>query len=139
MLTTALVCLAMNIYWEARSQSTAGQIAVAQVVINRVNDSRYPDNVCDVVTQGVRHSGSDLPVKHKCQFSWFCDGLKDKPTDSKAWAKALLVAVTVHDGKTVDMLDGATHYHAVNVYPDWALTKTKTSRIDNHIFYRWEK
>ena len=118
MFTTALVCLAMNVYWEARSQSTAGQIAV---------------------TQGVRHSGSDLPVRHKCQFSFFCDGLKDEPTDSKAWAKALLVAVTVHDGKTIDMLEGATHYHAVNVHPAWAKTKTRTARIDDHIFYRWEK
>ena len=139
MFTTALVCLAMNVYWEARSQSTAGQIAVAQVVINRVNDNRYPQNVCDVVTQGVRHSGSDLPVRHKCQFSWFCDCLKDYPTDHKAWAKSMMVAISVLDGKTVDMLDGATHYHAVNVYPGWALTKTRTARIDNHIFYRWEK
>ena len=139
MFTTALVCLAMNVYWEARSQSTVGQIAVAQVVINRVNDDRYPDSVCDVVTQGVRHSGSDVPVKHKCQFSWFCDGLKDYPKDHKAWAKSMMVAISVLDGKTVDMLDGATHYHAVNVYPEWALTKTRTARIDNHIFYRWEK
>ena len=139
MFTTALVCLAMNIYWEARSQSTAGQIAVAQVVINRVNDSRYPDSVCNVVTQGVRHSGSDLPVRHKCQFSWFCDGLKDYPTNHRAWSKSMTVAISVLEGKTVDMLDGATHYHAVNVYPEWALTKTRTARIDNHIFYRWEK
>ena len=117
MLTTALVCLAMNVYHEARSQSTAGQIAVAQVVINRVNDSRYPDNVCDVVTQGVMHN----------------------PTDSVAWSNAILVALTVHDGMTVDMLEGATHYHATSVQPDWAVTKTRTARIDDHIFYRWEK
>ena len=51
----------------------------------------------------------------------------------------MMVAIRVLDGKTVDMLDGATHYHAVNVYPEWALTKTRTARIDNHIFYRWEK
>ena len=139
MLTTALVCLAMNIYHEARDQSTAGQIAVAQVVINRVNDTRYPDNVCDVVTQGLVHSGSTLPVRHKCHFSWYCDGLKDEPTDGNAWGDALLVAVTVHDGKTVDMLEGATHYHAISVYPNWANTKTRTARIDDHIFYRWEK
>jgi spore germination cell wall hydrolase CwlJ-like protein len=129
----------MNVFWEARSQSTAGQVAVAQVVINRVNDSRYPDTICGVVTQAVRHSGSTLPVKHKCQFSWYCDGKKDKPTDDKSWSKALLVAVTVFDGKTVDILEGATHYHATSVYPDWANTKTRTARIDDHIFYRWEK
>ena len=139
MFTTALVCLAMNVYWEARSQSTAGQIAVAQVVINRVNDNRYPDTVCDVVTQGVVKSGSTLPVRHKCQFSWYCDGKKDNPTDSTAWSNALLVALTVHDGLTVDMLEGATHYHATSVQPDWAVTKTRTARIDDHIFYRWEK
>ena len=139
MFTTALVCLAMNVYWEARSQSTAGQIAVAQVVINRVNDNRYPENVCSVVTQGVVHSGTDLPVRHKCQFSWYCDGKKDYPKDHGAWANSMMVAISVLDGKTVDMLDGATHYHAVNVYPDWAVTKTRTARIDDHIFYRWEK
>tara|TARA_R100001510_G_C7597376_1_gene165066 strand:+ start:376 stop:795 length:420 start_codon:yes stop_codon:yes gene_type:complete len=139
MLTTGLICLAMNVYWEARSQSTAGQIGVAQVVINRVNDKRFPDNVCDVVTQGVKHAGTDIPVKHQCHFSWHCDGLSDNPTDDSAWAKALVVAVTVYDGKTIDMLDGATHYHATSVNPDWAVTKTRTTRIDNHIFYRWEK
>ena len=129
----------MNVYHEARSQSTAGQIAVAQVVINRVNDKRYPDNICGVVTEGLVHSGSTLPVRHKCQFSWYCDGKKDDPKNEKAWGKALLVAVTVYDGKTVDMLDGATHYHATSVYPNWASSKTRTSRIDDHIFYRWEK
>ena len=50
-----------------------------------------------------------------------------------------LISVTVHDGKTIDMLEGATHYHAVDVNPDWAKTKTRTARIDDHIFYRWEK
>ena len=139
MIVEALMCLALNVYHEARSQSTAGQIAVAQVVINRVNDTRYPNTVCEVVYEGPTYTNSDLPVRHRCQFSWYCDGKKDYPKDIDAWTKSLSVASTVLDGKTIDMLDNATHYHAIYVKPAWAKTKTRTARIDNHIFYRWEK
>jgi len=137
-LTSALVCLALNVYHEARDQSTAGQIAVAQVVINRTNDDRYPNTVCEVVQQGPVYKNTDLPVRHKCQFSWYCDGKKDYAEDTEALTKALAVASTVIDGQTIDIVDGATHYHAVYVHPDWAKTKVKTVRIDNHIFYRWQ-
>ena len=137
-LTSALICLALNVYHEARDQSTAGQVAVAQVVINRTNDDRYPSTVCEVVQQGPVYKNTDLPVRHKCQFSWYCDGKKDNPKNSKALTKALAVASTVLDGNTIDIIDGATHYHAVYVKPDWIKTKIRTVRIDNHIFYRWE-
>ena len=75
-----LICLAMNIYHEARGQSIAGQMAVALVTINRMNDSRYPNTICEVVMEGpTRVSWNDkskeYPIKHRCQFSWFCDGI----------------------------------------------------------------
>ena len=140
-LETALMCMAFNIYHEANNQSMLGQIAVGQVVMNRVEDSRFPDTVCEVVKQAVTYKGTDKPVLHKCQFSWYCDGKKDEPNyDSKAWSKALKYAVVVLGGDiTLDFTDGATHYHATYVRPAWAKTKTRTTRIDRHIFYRWEK
>ena len=140
-LETALMCMAFNIYHEANNQSMLGQIAVGQVVMNRVEDSRFPDTVCEVVKQAVTYKGTDKPVLHKCQFSWYCDGKKDEPNyDSKSWSKALRYAVVVLGGNiTLDFTDGATHYHATYVRPAWAKTKTRTTRIDRHIFYRWEK
>ena len=140
-LETALMCMAFNIYHEANNQSMLGQIAVGQVVMNRVEDSRFPDTVCEVVKQAVTYKGTEKPVLHKCQFSWYCDGKKDEPNyDSKSWSKALKYAVVVLGGDvTLDFTDGATHYHATYVRPAWAKTKTRTTRIDRHIFYRWEK
>ena len=140
-LETALMCMAINIYHEAINQSMLGQIAVGQVVMNRVEDSRFPDTVCEVVKQAVTYKGTDKPVLHKCQFSWYCDGKKDEPNyDSKSWSKALKYAVVVLGGDiTLDFTDGATHYHATYVRPAWAKTKTRTTRIDRHIFYRWER
>ena len=140
-LETALMCMAFNIYHEANNQSMLGQIAVGQVVMNRVEDRRFPDTVCEVVKQAVTYKGTDKPVLHKCQFSWYCDGKKDEPNyDSKSWSNALKYAVVVLGGDiTLDFTDGATHYHATYVRPAWAKTKTRTTRIDRHIFYRWEK
>ena len=140
-LETALMCMAFNIYHEANNQSMLGQIAVGQVVMNRVEDCRFPDTVCEVVKQAVTYKGTDKPVLHKCQFSWYCDGKKDEPNyDSKSWSNALKYAVVVLGGDiTLDFTDGATHYHATYVRPAWAKTKTRTTRIDRHIFYRWEK
>ena len=140
-LETALMCMVFNIYHVANNQSMLGQIAVGQVVMNRVEDSRFPDTVCEVVKQAVTYKGTDKPVLHKCQFSWYCDGKKDEPNyDSKSWSNALKYAVVVLGGDiTLDFTDGATHYHATYVRPAWAKTKTRTTRIDRHIFYRWEK
>ena len=140
-LETALMCMAFNIYHEANNQSMLGQIAVGQVVMNRVEDSRFPDTVCEVVKEAVTYKNTDKPVLHKCQFSWYCDGKKDEPNyDSKSWSNALKYAVVVLGGDiTLDFTDGATHYHATYVRPAWAKTKTRTTRIDRHIFYRWER
>jgi spore germination cell wall hydrolase CwlJ-like protein len=118
-----------------------GQIAVGQVVMNRVWDNRFPDTVCEVVTEAVTYKGTKKPVLHKCQFSWYCDGAKDDVNkDSKAWRYSLEYASIVLSGRIVlDITEGATHYHATYVRPSWAKTKTRTTRIDRHIFYRWEK
>ena len=141
LIETALMCLALNTYHEAKNQSMIGQIATAQVVMNRVEDSRYPNTVCEVVKQGPKYKGSDVPVRHKCQFSWFCDGKSDEPKkDSKEWFKAQDYARIVLSGRiALDVTEGATHYHATYVKPSWAKTKTRTTRIESHIFYRWEK
>ena len=135
------MCLALNTYHEAKNQSMIGQVATAQVVMNRVADSRYPNSVCEVVKQGPKYKGSDVPVRHKCQFSWFCDGKSDEPRrDSKEWRMAQEYARIVLSGRIVlDVTEGATHYHATYVRPAWAKTKTRTTRIERHIFYRWEK
>tara|TARA_A100001201_G_C3955011_1_gene160841 strand:- start:6 stop:434 length:429 start_codon:yes stop_codon:yes gene_type:complete len=140
-LETALMCMALNMYHEAKNQSMLGQLAVGQVVMNRVEDKRFPDNVCDVITEAVTYKGTDKPVLHKCQFSWYCDGQKDEPDfDSKEWWDAKEYASIVLSGTIMlDVTEGATHYHATYVRPAWAKTKTKTTRIDRHIFYRWEK
>ena len=141
LIETALMCLALNTYHEAKNQSMIGQVATAQVVMNRVADSRYPNTVCEVVKQGPKYKGSDIPVRHKCQFSWHCDGKSDEPKrDSEAWFKAQDYARIVLSGRiALDVTEGATHYHATYVKPSWAKTKTRTTRIEKHIFYRWEK
>ena len=140
-LETALMCMAFNIYHEARNESMLGQIAVGQVVMNRVWDKRFPNTVCEVVKQAVTHKGTNKPVLFRCSFSWYCDGqVDDVNKDSNAWRYSLEYASIVLSGRIVlDITEGATHYHATYVRPSWAKTKTRTTRIDRHIFYRWEK
>jgi len=139
MIAEALVCLALNVYHEARDQPFIGQVAVAQVVMNRVKDERYPDDVCGVVKQGLTYSwDTDYPVLNRCQFSWYCDGKSDKTPDAEAHNRSMLVAHGVMNGHLDDFVEGSTHYHATYVRPDWAETKTKVVQIGEHIFYRWE-
>ena len=141
-------CLADNIYWEARNQPTKGMIAVAMVTRNRVEDSRYPDTYCGVVEQGpVRESwkknGTFYPVRHRCQFSWYCDGKSDEiPSFDGDIFQLIYEYAELYlrpDVILIDITDGATHYHADYVYPEWRKSKTKTVEIGDHIFYRWEK
>ena len=141
LLASPLMCMAMNIYHEARNESTVGQMAVAQVVINRVEDDRFPDDVCSVVLQGKTYtapSGKVYPVKDRCQFSWYCDGLPDEPRNDKAFVRSQEVAAMVLQGWTSTFFDGATHYHADYVLPNWAHHHTRIVKIDTHIFYRWD-
>ena len=139
-LETALMCMATNIYHEAKNQPMVGQIAVAQVVMNRVKDSRYPNTICDVIKQGLTYKNGKV-VLGKCQFSWYCDGKKDDVNmKSEKWRNSIRYASMVMTNKiTLDITEGATHYHATYVRPAWARTKTKTVRINRHIFYKWER
>jgi len=123
LLKSSLLCLALNIYHEARDQSLAGQVAVAQVVINRVLHKDYPSTVCSV-------------VKQRNQFSWLWDDISDKPYEKEAWILSKRVAKTVLDGVTIEIVEGATHYHATSVNPSWAKKLKKIVQIDDHIFYK---
>ena len=136
-------CLALNMYHEARGQGIAGELAVTAVVLNRVNDKRYPDTVCEVVEEGpTRASWKDpkvrYPIKNRCQFSWFCDGKSDMPRNKKIYNRmyGLADAILTNDLPFIDITGGATHYHADYVSPAWAKTKTKTVKIQDHIFYK---
>jgi len=131
-------CLAQNIYYEARGSSYADMIAVADVVLNRVEDTRYPNTVCEVVQQGEKNANGTMK-RHRCQFSWYCDGKSDWPANTDAWVLAQQIAYNMY---TLDnfrgLTEGATHYHADYVNPSWARTLTLTGTIGVHKFYRWE-
>ncbi len=131
-----LECMSKNIYFEAALESTAGKLAVAQVTMNRVNSKQYPNTVCKVVYQG-RHYKSGLPVKDRCQFSWYCDGKLDVPHIGAMWRESSEIAVYVlATPDLIDITDGATHYHADYISsPKWADPRRKTVEIDTHIFY----
>jgi N-acetylmuramoyl-L-alanine amidase len=133
---TELECLSLNIYHEARNESTAGQVAVGQVTLNRVESSRFPDSVCGVVQQGIYRGG--YPVRDRCQFSWFCDGLSDNPYDIPAYNRSVEIAqwLLFTNPWLPDFTDGSLFYHAEYVLPKWSRVKKKTMRIDTHIFYR---
>jgi spore germination cell wall hydrolase CwlJ-like protein len=126
-LAEQLECLALNIYWEARSEPATGQLAVAAVTLNRVAHPRYPNSVCDVVYQ----SGA-----RGCQFSWWCDGKPDQPRERVAWAKALDVAFLAASLDLPDPTSGALWYHADYVDPRWARSKLVVARIGRHLFFR---
>jgi spore germination cell wall hydrolase CwlJ-like protein len=126
-------CLALNVYWEARSEPVDGQIAVAAVTLNRANDPRFPQDVCSVVRDGGETR------RHRCQFSWWCDGKQDTPLEKRAWNRAMMVARLVYAGAIADPTQGALWYHADYVEPSWAKVKSKTAQIGRHIFYVYPK
>lgn len=134
-------CLAMNIYHEARAESLVGQIAVAQVVINRVRSSKYPNDVCSVVKQGpvsqwhLENTGREVPIKHKCQFSWYCDGRSDETKNQHAWLESVTLAGAVLDNIYPDITEDALWYHADYVSPSWMKGVKYVTQIDRHIFY----
>lgn len=122
-------CLALNIYFEARSEPDSGQRAVGHVVMNRVSHSRYPDSVCKVVQQGGEKK------LHRCQFSWWCDGRSDRPVNRKAWEKSLQLARKIYLGILKDTTGGALWYHATYVKPYWSDILLKGDKIGQHVFY----
>jgi spore germination cell wall hydrolase CwlJ-like protein len=147
------ICLVENIYFESKGESLRGKIAVGVVTLNRVKDPRYPNTICEVVKQGpVRESwktrqDSTLaadqrlynPVRHRCQFSWWCDGYKERIKYDENWIDSVRAAKSALTGKYDDLVDGATHYHAVYVTPEWANRLRFIVQIDNHKFYEYPK
>ncbi len=130
MIEAFLTCLALNVYYEARSEPMVGQYAVAHVVLNRVANESFPDNACKVVKQGYSKGLG------KCQFSWYCDGKSDVPKDDLSWLYARVVAYNVLYDYHKDNTDGATHYHANYVRPWWSKYYDKTVTHGSHIFYK---
>ncbi|MCV0424266.1 MAG: cell wall hydrolase [Roseibium sp.] len=123
-------CLAEAIYFEARGESEDGQVAVAQVVLNRVKNPAYPNSICGVVYQN-RHK------RNRCQFSFACDGIKDRISSKGAWKTAQRLVRDVLDGKQYSkMVDASTHYHATYVNPRWAKSMAKRGQVGLHIFYK---
>lgn len=116
-----LACLALAVYFEARSEPLRGQLAVAQVVLNRVESPHYPDTVCGV-------------VREYKQFSFYWDGKSDTPYNARAWEQAKLVASAAADGTCIAELDGVTHYHADYVTTNWGYELVV--KIGKHLFYR---
>jgi spore germination cell wall hydrolase CwlJ-like protein len=161
-----MICLAENIYFEARAEGVEGKAAVANVTRNRVKSEQFPNTYCDIVYQGpVRESWKtrqhkDLadservyyPIKHRCQFSWYCDGKKDIiwanyektgqtiKLNAQAWRQSVEIAIWTlgYGSYTVnDNTGGATYYYAHNlVYPHWADDFAVTEIIGNHTFMR---
>lgn len=125
-------CLAEAVYYEARSESTSGQLAVAEVIMNRVKDHRYPNTACDVVYQGATRTTG-------CQFTFTCDGALDRKPRGSKWAAAKSIAAHVYLGFEEKRTAGATHYHATYVNPVWNSGLIKTSKIGTHIFYRFPR
>ena len=121
--------MAMNIYYEAGNQPLIGKVAVGVVTLNRLHDKRFPKNIRDVVTQ-------------PSQFSWYTIKSGTPPTNNEMWkesyrvAKLLLTKATGND--IISILEGATHFHANNIRPDWVSTVTKIATIEDHTFYRMD-
>ena len=135
-------CMALNIYYETRGSNLADQYAVADVVLNRVEDTRYPNSICEVVYQGEKHPSGQMK-RNRCQFSWYCDGKSDVPRDREAWKRAQSIAWDIVQWDNYrGITEGATHYHAHYVNPRWNKSRkgfsiTRLGRIGTHIYYRW--
>jgi len=122
-------CLAQAIYFEARSEPLSGWAAVADVVINRALDARYPATICGVVFQGEYR-------RHKCQFSFACDGLSDEAQNQRLWQRAMRLAGNkLIDFRAHPLTARATHYHADYVDPYWNQSMVRLTKIGRHIFY----
>ncbi|MEX3007889.1 cell wall hydrolase [Hoeflea sp. TYP-13] len=123
-------CLASGVYFEARGEPVKGQAAVAQVILNRVRNPAYPNTICGVVYQNKRW-------RNRCQFSFACDGVRDRVRSRRHWSVAKDVSMAVTAGKIwLKEVGSSTHYHATYVRPKWARTMNKVGRIGLHIFYR---
>ncbi len=123
-------CLATAIYFESRGEPLEGQIAVAEVILNRVDDRRFPNSVCAVTNQGVGTAG------RACQFSYACDGRADVMASGVARDRSEKLAALMLSGRERVVTSGATHFHATYVSPRWSRQMTRTAAIGAHLFFR---
>ncbi len=119
-------CLSQALYFEARGENVEGQQAVAEVILNRVDDPRFPDSICGVVHQSNSRG---------CQFSYYCDGRAETIQDQAAFADVAKVARAMMDGATRSLTDGATYFHTRTTRPSWSRRFTRTAKFGHHIFY----
>ena len=122
-------CLSEALYFEARGEQIEGQIAVADVIINRKNSNRFPSTICGVVSEGSHK-------KNACQFSYNCDGKLELIYDKKTYARIAKLSSMILNGAFSDVTNGATFFHASEVSPSWSKKFQKTRKIGRHIFYR---
>ena len=122
-------CLADALYFEARGESVIGQFAVAEVIVNRANSSKFPDTVCGVVNQGTNKN------RYKCQFTYMCDGLLESIDDKASYARAGKIASMTLWDININLTNGALYYHAKSVNPSWAKKLVRTGIIGDHKFY----
>ena len=126
-------CLAEAVYYEARSESFEGKLAVANVILERLARTDFPDTICKVVHDGVYWKGHI--VRNRCAFSYYCDGKPERMLDIKAKADAYEVANLALNGVQLNNISGCTHYHAVYVHPRWADEFYFVNKIGKHLFY----
>lgn len=122
-------CLTQALYFEARGESLRGQFAVAEVILNRVDSSRFPNTVCGVIHQGTGR-------RYQCQFTYTCDGYPERVTERDAWRQVGKVARAMLDGAARPLTHGATHYHTRAVKPSWSRRFARTAAIGVHYFYK---
>jgi len=122
-------CLAEAVYYEARSETRSGQLAVADVVKNRVKSKHYPNTICGVVYEGAHRPFA-------CQFSFACDGSMERRPNGAAWQRSKDVAQLSLTGFVPNLTKNSTHYHTVEINPDWAETLEFKAKIGFHKFYR---
>jgi len=132
-LTAESQCLAEAMYYEARGEGLDGQKAVAEVVLQRTRNRHYANTVCGVVFAGIE------PGRIDCQFTFACDGSRERPKEESIWVETKLLAEKIMTGqmKLADQTGKAIAYHNTDVTPFWSSTMTKTVQIGNHIFYRF--
>jgi spore germination cell wall hydrolase CwlJ-like protein len=129
-----IFCMAEAIYYEARNQSSMGQMAVAIVIRNRMKDPRWPAKACEVVREG--HYWNGNPIRDQCQFSYWCDGKPERPAEKKAWERALNIADLIFNNNIeIENLKRPTHYHTTDVHPSWADNLEPCGQIGDHKFY----
>ena len=121
-------CLAEALYFEARGENVDGQLAVAEVILNRVDSARYPDSVCGVVRQGADRKG--------CQFSYMCDGRNEHIANRRVYERIGKIAWLMISGKPRTLTDEALYFHTTSVRPSWSRVFVRTAQIGRHVFYR---